>query len=38
MDGIILEKDHSFRNLVVTTSWNDLVNRDDLHNFLVNEW
>jgi len=38
MDGIILEKDHSFRNLVVTTSWNDLINRDDLHNFLVNEW
>ena len=38
MDGIILEKDQVFRNLAVTSSWNDLVNRDDLHDFLVNEW
>ena len=37
-DGIILEKEQSFRNLVITTSWNDLVNRDDLRDFLVNEW
>ena len=38
MDGIILEKDQSFRNLAITTSWNDLVNRDDLRDFLVNQW
>ena len=38
IDGIILEKDQGFRNLAVTSSWNDLVNRDDLHDYLVNEW
>ena len=38
MDGIILEKNQGFRSLAVNILWDDLVNRDDLHDFLLNEW
>lgn len=38
IDGIILEKDHEFKSITLKTSWNEFINRDDLHDFLKSEW
>ena len=35
--GSVVEKENEFFNLVGVPSWDELVNRDDLHAFLKNE-
>lgn len=38
MDGVILENDAVYKSINLATSWNDLINREDLHDFLINAW
>lgn len=38
IDGVILENDSFYKSINLATSWNDLINREDLHDFLINAW
>lgn len=38
IDGVILENDNICKSINLETSWNDLINREDLHDFLMTAW
>ena len=38
IDGVILENEKVFKSIQIDTSWNDFIDREDLHSALMSAW